>query len=398
MADEMEDRVGGAEGSYGLNGENEAPKLLGAFESGGQRNAEPDSTMVKVAASAVEGAAGLKRDTAVKKEVIRPQSPLGVDIGTGGIVIAESRKGEAPVVEIINFFNSVSFATLTKNTPIQNEIPYFEMTNLKYLIGYGTDQLTEKFHTHQWRPVPSEYSQGNEGIPLVEAIMQNLIGRPRTPATPLCFTVPGRPLDGLNTLVYHTEVIRRFFNHLGYTTMSINEGLAVIMSELAENNFTGIGVSIGASMCNVCAAYLAVPLTSFSVQTGGDYIDSMVSAVTGEQASAVKETKEKIFTLARMPSNRLEVALHIYYEDLISNVVNLLMEELGKGLLYKIGRPVPVILSGGVVLPEGFKEMFEKRLAKETRLAAQISSVRLADNPLTAVAKGAMYMAQAEEL
>ncbi|MEA1933427.1 MAG: hypothetical protein U9N60_03205 [Thermodesulfobacteriota bacterium] len=34
--------------------------------------------------------------------------------------------------------------------------------------------------------------------------------------------------------------------------ISINEGLATVMSELAHDNFTGIGISMGGGMCNVC--------------------------------------------------------------------------------------------------------------------------------------------------
>ncbi|MEN8257692.1 MAG: hypothetical protein ABFS09_07500 [Thermodesulfobacteriota bacterium] len=63
---------------------------------------------------------------------------------------------------------------------------------------------------------------------------------------------------------------------LGYRPISINEGLATIMSELANDNFTGIGISMGGGMCNICLSYLSVPVLNFSVQKGGDYIDSMV--------------------------------------------------------------------------------------------------------------------------
>jgi hypothetical protein len=45
-------------------------------------------------------------------------------------------------------------------------------------------------------------------------------------------------------------------------------GLAVY-----THNFSGIGVSCG-GMCNVCLTYLSVPVISFSVPKGDDYIDT----------------------------------------------------------------------------------------------------------------------------
>ena len=61
---------------------------------------------------------------------------------------------------------------------------------------------------------------------------------------------------------------------MGYQVKSINEGLAVIYSELESTNYTGIGISCGGGLCNVCVAYLSVPVMSFSIPKAGDYIDN----------------------------------------------------------------------------------------------------------------------------
>ncbi len=42
------------------------------------------------------------------------------------------------------------------------------------------------------------------------------------------------------------------------------------------SNYTGIGISCGGGLCNVCLAYLSVPVVSFSVPKAGDFIDSRV--------------------------------------------------------------------------------------------------------------------------
>ena len=58
----------------------------------------------------------------------------------------------------------------------------------------------------------------------------------------------------------------------------IVEGLAVVFGELADSNFSGIGISCGSGLCNVCLAVLSVPVISFSVPKAGDFIDSQAAA------------------------------------------------------------------------------------------------------------------------
>ena len=61
----------------------------------------------------------------------------------------------------------------------------------------------------------------------------------------------------------------------------------------------------------------------------------------------------------------------------------------------KLGRPIPIVLSGGSVLPEGFRDCFEKSL-RETELPVNISEVVMASDPVNATAKGALVAALSE--
>src|SRR2546429_6229805 len=68
----------------------------------------------------------------------------------------------------------------------------------------------------------------------------------------LCFTVPAAPLGAEENLTYHEATIRQILNDLGFDAKSINEGLAVIYAELESTTYTGIGISCGGGLCNVC--------------------------------------------------------------------------------------------------------------------------------------------------
>ena len=69
----------------------------------------------------------------------------------------------------------------------------------------------------------------------------------------------------------------------------------MVYGELENSNYTGIGISCGGGLCNVCLAYLSVPVVSFSIPKAGDYIDASAAQVTGERANLVRLAKEDSF-------------------------------------------------------------------------------------------------------
>jgi hypothetical protein len=63
--------------------------------------------------------------------------------------------------------------------------------------------------------------------------------------------------------------------------------------------------------------------------------------------------------------------------------------------LPKSGRHLPIILSGGTALPEGFRDRFEK-IFREADLPITASEIRMAVDPLHSSAKGALVAALAD--
>ena len=60
-------------------------------------------------------------------------------------------------------------------------------------------------------------------------------------------------------------------------------------------------------------------------------------------------------------------------------------------------RPLPIVLSGGTAKPRGFKELFERTLRART-LPIEVAEVRMATDPLTATARGALIAAHVREV
>ena len=86
--------------------------------------------------------------------------------------------------------------------------------------------------------------------------------------------------------------MQSIFEKLGYQAQSVNEGLAIVYSELKDANFTGIGMSFGGGMCNICLAYLGLPVFTVATTRAGDYIDHSAASVTGETPTTVRLHKE----------------------------------------------------------------------------------------------------------
>jgi hypothetical protein len=327
------------------------------------------------------------------------KGPIGLDIGTANIVVAQNRGKDIRALRQLNAFFTVPYSNITRRTLLRDEVTFFEKDKKLYVLGYSAETFANTFGGNTRKPIESGLlnPRENESISVIRAIISGFIQGPQTKDEKICFSVPGEPLDRPASVVFHESIIRMHLKSLGYSPISINEGLAVILSELSGNNFTGIGISMGGGMCNVCFAYLSVPVITYSIQKGGDYIDSMVGSSIGESSTKVKEIKEEGLDLTVEPKDRVEIGLHVFYDDLFSSLVKSLQQVLGSSdNIPRLSMAVPIVLSGGTVIPRGSREKFEKAISG-IRLPIRISDIIIAQKPLYATAKGALTMAMTEE-
>lgn len=342
----------------------------------------------------------IAREKEIGENAEQPHGPVGLDIGTTHIVMSQNEGKHIKTVKQLNAFFTIPSSKFTKKILVDNDVSFFEKNSQFYILGYSAENFANMFNTNTRRTMEKGLlsAREDEGVNVLQAIIGTLIKRASKPGETICFSMPGEPLDGLNSVVYHESIIKMYLSGLGYNPKSINEGLATVMSELANDNFTGIGVSMGGGMCNVCLSYLSVPVITYSIQKGGDYIDAMVGVSVDEAATSIKVIKEEELDLSRPPKNRTETALVIYYEDLVVQLLESMQKVFqSTDLIPKITKPIPLILSGGTVVPPGFKQLFEKNL-KSIHLPVEISGVRIAGDPLNTTAKGAMVMALSEEI
>ena len=295
----------------------------------------------------------------------------------------------------LNAFIELPTSRFTEQILEQNEIDFVRENGHLVVYGNGAFKFANMFNAETRRPMRHGLVNANEPYAqrLLEVIVKKLVGKAKTKGDLLCFSIPGAPQGSPSSLVYHEALMKQLVENLGYEANAINEGLAVVFSELEKENFSGIGISFGGGLTNVCLAYLSVPVFSFAVERGGDDIDEAVGEVTGETSTRVRAIKEEGVDLRHKPRSKIAGALHIYYEDLIETVVNGIGEALSNTeRMPKLDRPLPVVLGGGTALPKGFAQLFGRAL-EEQELPIAIEGVRLAKDPLTSTARGALLAA-----
>jgi len=325
--------------------------------------------------------------------------PVGLDIGTANIVVASNGGRQIENQIQLNAFFTIPHSRITGKTLTRDKTMFFEKNDKFYIMGDAAENFANIFDGDTRRPIENGIINPNEeeGISVVQSIVDKLVQKPRKEKEKICFSVPGEPFDNPIPTIYHEEMIKRQLANLGYTPVPINEGLAVVLSELSASNFTGIGISMGGGMCNVCFSYLSVPVMTYSMQKGGDYIDMMVGQSVGETPTKIKRIKENDLDLSSEPKTRIENGLHIYYEHLFSMLAQSLQQVLGSAEnIPRLSKAVPIALSGGTVIPRGSKEKFKKAL-DDVRLPIKISEIVIPEKPLYATANGALQMVMNED-
>ena len=324
-------------------------------------------------------------------------SALGLDVGTSRICLAQRAGEEFQYETQLNAFVNIPFSKMTEGVLKKEKVPHTVNGAEIVVHGNESDRFADLLNVETRRTMSRGVLNPAEpdSLSMIRKIVESLLD-PSKDRQKLCFTVPAAPLGAEENLTYHEATIRQILIELGYEVKSINEGLAVVYSELESSNYTGIGISCGGGLCNVCLAYLSVPVLSFSIPKAGDYIDTNTATVTGERANRVRIAKEDSFHLNGFFADKMQQVLGVYYDEMIQSVVNGMKQAFSNSRsLPKSGRNLPIILSGGTALPEGFRDRFEK-IFREAELPITATEIRMADDPLHTSAKGALVAALAD--
>ena len=322
----------------------------------------------------------------------------GLDVGTMNILSAEPEDDGTKFVQQRNSFVEIEYSDRAEQMLSRSQVLHIRKDDKVYVVGDDALNFANIFNKETRRPMEVGILSSDESsaIPMIKLITEQVVGDPSAPDEKLFFSSPADPIDSDVSTLYHQKTLESMISDMGYDPEPINEGMAVIYSELAQNNFTGLGVSFGAGMTNICLSYYAVPVMKFSVARGGDWVDQQAAQATGTPVDKVTSIKEDDFTLDFTTDvGGVEGALSIYYENMLDYVIGRIAEEVDEEDVEE-NLDVPVVVTGGTSNPDGFEDLFDKHL-RDVSIPFSISDVQSPDDPLYSVARGALVAARSEE-
>ena len=321
--------------------------------------------------------------------------PIGLDVGTSRIVVARAQGKRYAYEAQLNAFFTLPWSRLAESL-LQRESVLHQVKGDEIVVsGNDAERLAEVFHAETRRPMKEGVPNPHEprATDVIQLLVTKLLGKAGAPGQKVFFSVPAPTGGAEGGIRHHQESIRQMLTELGYEATPVEEGLAVVFGELSASNFSGIGISCGSGLCNICLAVLSVPVLSFSIRKAGDFIDNQSALVTGDVATRLRVQKEQGFRLNGMNGSRVNNALTVYYDEVIENLVKSLKASISAApKLPKMTQAIPLVLAGGTVMPDGFFDRFRAAL-QANELPVKLSEVRVSAEPLNSTARGLLMAA-----
>lgn len=328
----------------------------------------------------------------------------GLDVGTSYIVLSKDSNDGVVYKDFRD-----AFYIIKPTTPVATKMIEKGLTGKVFIkdsdgsfILLGKDAIEKAIERNDtakrpmFRGVVSAKEKDAKRV--LAFILKEVVGEASEASEKLVFCVPAQPVDQEDDdfdVGYHEDVVKTILAECGYDAKAINEAEALCYSELENNDYTGVAVSCGAGMTNVCVMLNGEPTVVFSTTKSGDWIDRMSAVATGEPDSVVQAEKEHgSFIIGQPNDNPILGAVSAYYERLIDYTTKQLSAALtNHKLLPKFKDPLSIVVAGGTSQAKGYIELFSQKL-KDNNFPLEIKEVRHANDPLHAVAKGCLIAAK----
>lgn len=328
---------------------------------------------------------------------------IGLDVGTS-FIIASSYDGDDIVFK--DFRDA--FYVIKPSTPIsakmiekglKGQVFIKDEDGSFILLGKDAIEKAIERNDNARRPMKKGVVSASEkeSRRILSFILKEVVGKANKKNDKLVFCIPAQPVDVEDEdfdVGYHEDFVSSVLKECGYDVKVINEAEAICYAELESEDYTGISISAGSGMQNVCVMLNGEVIVKFSSTKSGDFIDHMVSLATGERDTVVQAEKEHgLYTIGEHNDNPVLEAVCSYYERLIDYTTKQISAHLtGHKLLPKFKEPLTVVVGGGTSLAQGYIETFEKKLI-DNNFPLPIKVVKHAEDPLHSVSKGCLIAA-----
>ncbi len=328
---------------------------------------------------------------------------IGFDVGTYNLVACtrDDKKNFVHKREVNAFLELPINEGFVFNMMKSAGVPLIERDDTAYALGESAVKIAYDMNQELKRPMAGGCVNPKEkdAFQILSIMIHSLIGDVPNDKEPLFYCVPANAVNEDTDADYHQKILEAIFK--AYTSKDghkvqphpINEAQALVYAELGSKAYTGIGISFGAGMVNVCYSNMGSPIFKFAIVNSGDWIDQQAAKACGESPTFINQEKLKL-DLTKPPTNMIERAIGTQYRLMIEKTVAGIKKGVSEANTKSRGdKPVDVVVAGGTSLPNGFDVLFQEVLG-QAQLPMKIGDVRRPADALYSVARGCLIAAE----
>ena len=202
----------------------------------------------------------------------------------------------------------------------------------------------------------------------------------------------------------------KFFARLihlrGYRPVPISPATALVLAELSEAGFSGVGVALGAASCEITVVHRGNQISGGRLARGGRWIDEQFALSNrmyrrdsqGAQVLDVEGARLRKEALSlNSPADDDSRLVADLYRNLVAELVEVFSETLVSNLqVALLPQPLPIVCGGGPARIEGFGKLFRAEIDRQP-LPAAVKGPDLVNDHEYAVARGCLIRAELEE-
>jgi len=331
--------------------------------------------------------------------------PIGADCGTYNLVVcSRDQENKFAYKREVNAFLQIPLDDRFLFNMMKNAgVPLIEREKVAYALGESSVRMAYTMSDLELRRPMSQgcvNPKEKDAFEILKIMIHSLIeGNVKTDNDILYYSTPANALNEETDVDYHSKILQAILkayessDNKKIVPYPINEGLALVYAELAEKNYTGVGISCGAGMVNVCFAMFGAPVFAFALVNSGDWIDKMAAKATGDSSTFINKEKTKV-NLVEEPTSLVQRAIQTQYRLMIEKTVIGIKKGLsGAGKKIRSDDPVDMVVAGGTSIPAGFDQLF-KEIIMQAELPINIGNIIRPSDPLFSVSRGCLIAAE----
>tara|TARA_B100000941_G_C28448636_1_gene523802 strand:- start:103 stop:1125 length:1023 start_codon:yes stop_codon:yes gene_type:complete len=331
---------------------------------------------------------------------------IGFDAGTYNLIACNrNEEGDLVYKREVNAFIQIPLDNdFVFNMMKKSGVPLVmrEDQNVAYALGEAAVNMAYAMaNTELRRPMKDGCVNPKEkdAFQIMNIMMHSLLENVTEDGETLYYSVPANAINSETDADYHGKILEAIFkafkSETGLTVNAhpINEALALVYSELEDTAFTGIGISCGAGMVNVCFSVFGNPAFSFAIVNSGDWIDKQSAHATGEPIAVINKKKHNI-DLSQEPKDMIERAIQTQYRLMIEKTVAGIKKGLQEHEKARLGQPIKIVVAGGTASPNGFEQFFKQVIDETPDLGVDVGEIVKPKDPVKSVARGCLIAAE----